>query len=75
MIRPDADYLRFVAARDPIGAWERWTNEMGGVPIGRKIWDIVSRGDVDPLDALAKGARTGEIGQTGGLRLVEGGAP
>ena len=73
-IRPDPDYLRFVGKRDPISAWEWWTNEMGGAPIGRKIWQIVGRGLLDPLDAIAKGARPVEIGRQESLRLVDGAA-
>ena len=57
IVRPDAAYLAFVRARDPAGAWEHWTREMGGVPIGARIRDLVASGTVDPFDALRKGAR------------------
>ena len=81
MIRPDTGYLAHVRQRDPIAAWQHWTNEMGGVPIARRIWRSVARGLVDPLDALAKGARTDEIPQDGatadaaGIHLVREAAP
>ncbi len=81
MIRPDADWLVHVARRDPIAAWRHWTGEMGGVPIARRIWRSVARGLVDPLDALAKGARTDEIPEADamhdspGLRLIREAGP
>ena len=59
MIRPDAGYLAFVRARDPAGAWDHWRRELGGVPIGDRIGDLVARGLADPLDAALKGARIG----------------
>ncbi len=55
-IRPDAGYLAFVRDRDPLGAWAYWRREMGGAPIGGKIWKLVAEGAVDPFDALLKGA-------------------
>ena len=57
-IRPDAGYLAFVRDRDPLGAWAYWRQEMGGGPIGGKIWKLVAEGAVDPFDALLKGAGT-----------------
>ena len=58
MIRPDAAYLAFVRQCDPAGAWEYWVREMGGRPIGARIWALVAAGLADPFDALRKGART-----------------
>ena len=55
-VRPDPGYLEFVRDRDVAGAWEYWIKQMGGVPIGGKIWLMVARGDADPFDALRKGA-------------------
>ena len=54
-IRPDAGYLRFVRQGDPLGAWAWWRRELGGVPIGVRIREMVKRGAVDPFDALLKG--------------------
>ena len=54
-IRPDAGYLRFVRAGDPLGAWAWWLGEMGGVPLGVRIRALVAAGKVDPFDALLKG--------------------
>ena len=54
-IRPDAGYLRFVRAGDPLGAWAYWRHELGGVPIGVRIRAMVKAGSVDPFDALLKG--------------------
>ena len=54
-IRPDAGYLRFVRAGDPLGAWAHWRKELGGVPIGVRIRAMVKAGEVDPFDALLKG--------------------
>ena len=54
-IRPDAGYLRFVRAGDPLGAWAHWRSELGGVPIGVRIRALVKEGAVDPFDALLKG--------------------
>ena len=56
-IRPDAPYLSFVRQRDPAGAWDHWVANMGGRPIGRRIWALVAAGRADPFDALRKGAR------------------
>ena len=54
-IRPDAGYLGFVRQGDPLGAWSWWRREMGGVPIGVRIREMVKQGSVDPFDALLKG--------------------
>ena len=54
-IRPDAGYLGYVRAGDPLGAWAYWRSEMGGVPIGVRIRAMVKAGTVDPFDALLKG--------------------
>ena len=75
MILPDAGYLGFVSKRDAIGAWQYWVEELAGVPLGRTIWDLVSRGLVDPFDALHKGARVDQIVPAPPLRVVKGTAP
>ena len=54
-IRPDAGYLQYVRAGDPLGAWAYWLDEMGGVPLGVRIRTLVAAGKVDPFDALLKG--------------------
>lgn len=74
-IVPDEEYLGFVGARDPIGAWSHWRGRMGGVTVGTKVWRSVADGMVDPFDALAKAARLDEaeevFGRPGpGLSLV-----
>ena len=74
-IEPDASYLGFVAKRDPLGAWDWWIDKMDGKPISRTIWEMVGRGTVDPMDALAKGARAADITRSPVLRLLEGVAP
>ena len=74
-IEPDAGYLGFVAKRDPLGAWDWWIDKLGGKPISRTIWGMVGRGAVDPMDALAKGARLADITRPTTLRVLEGGAP
>jgi len=74
-IEPDAGYLGFVAKRDPLGAWDWWINKMGGKPISRTIWEMVGRGIVDPMDALAKGARPADITRQPPLRVISGSAP
>ena len=56
MIRPDDGYLNLVRAGDPVAAYAYWRAELGGVPIGEKIWRLVADGAVDPFDALMKGA-------------------
>ena len=74
MIRPDGRYLEFVRERNPIGAWDYWRSEMGGRPIGEKIWDLVRDGVVDPFDAMRKGAKVEEA-KGAKLRVVaDGGA-
>ena len=59
-IVPDDDYLSFVGNRDAIGAWRHWRGNMGGVPVGHRIWAAVAEGRVDPEDALNKGASVAE---------------
>ncbi len=61
MIRPDAEYLSFVRAHDPAGAWADWTGRLGGVPLGTRIWAEVLNGAADPFDALFKGATAPDI--------------
>ena len=73
MIQPDARYLGFVRDRDPLRSWAFWRDEMGGTPIGTKIWHLVAEGAVDPFDALIKGART-EREMAPPLSVVGGGA-
>ena len=74
-ILPDAGYLAFVARRDPIGARDWWIEKMGGRPLSATIWEIVGRGAVDPMDALAKGARPADITRPPALVVVSGSAP
>ena len=73
-IRPDVGYFDFVRAGDAGGAREYWLREMGGVPIGRHIWDAVGAGRCDPRDALRKGARREQIADAArgpvGMRAV-----
>ena len=64
-IRPDAAYLSFGRQRDPAGAWDHWVSEMGGVPIGERIWALVAAGHADPFDALRKGARVDQAASAG----------
>ena len=59
-IRPDAAYLSYVRQRDPAGAWDHWVDNMGGAPIGERIWALVAAGRADPFDALRKGARVNQ---------------
>ena len=66
MIRPDIEYLSFVRDRDPGGAWRYWLEQMGGIPIGTRIWKMVAAGDADPFDALIKGARIDQAAAMGG---------
>ena len=77
MIRPDDGYLNLVRAGDPVAAYGYWRSELGGVPIGEKIWRLVAGGAVDPFDALMKGARvdrdTGAV-PDGGVESSAGGA-
>ncbi len=61
-IRPDDAYLDLVRRVEPGAARRYWTEEMGGVPIGLKIWERVAQGRADPRDALLKGARPGQAG-------------
>ena len=59
-IRPDSAYLSYVRQRDPAGAWDHWVDNMGGAPIGERIWALVAAGKADPFDALRKGARVNQ---------------
>ena len=52
-------------------------DEMGGVPIGHKVWRAVAEGRVDPEDALLKGVEIAEAeealsGTAAKPRLVSG---
>ena len=67
-IRPDAGYLRFVRAGDPLGAWAWWLGEMGGVPLGVRIRALVAAGKVDPFDALLKGGAAEHEAQAAPVR-------
>ena len=69
-IVPDDGYLDFVRKRDAIGAWKHWVEELGGVPVGRKIWRAVAEGRVDPFDAMNKGAQVAEA-----VELLASGEP
>ena len=69
MIRPDGGYLELVREGDAVRAWMHWREEMGGVPIGEKIWELVRAGVVDPFDAARKGAKADEMGERE-LRVV-----
>ena len=60
-IKPDAGYLAEVRKRDAAAARGYWLTEMGGVPIGWKIWAEVAAGRCDPLDAIEKGASVDDI--------------
>ena len=62
-IRPDVGYFDHVRERDSGGARNYWLNEMGGMPIGTRIWMAVAAGECDPRDALRKGARAEQIGR------------
>ena len=75
-IQPDAGYLACVRQRDPLAAWDHWIGELGGKPLSRTIWEMVGRGLVDPMDALAKGARPSDImRKPPRMRVIEGAAP
>ena len=69
-IRPDAAYLSFVRQRDPAGAWEHWVGNMGGRPIGQRIWALVATGKADPFDALRKGARVDQASSVDPATIV-----
>ena len=60
-ILPDAGYLAHVRERDAAAARAHWVDEMGGIPIGWRIWAEVAGGRCDPWDAIAKGASTDEV--------------
>ena len=74
-IRPDAGYLRFVRAGDPLGAWAYWRRELGGVPIGVRIRAMVKQGSVDPFDALLKGGASEHEAQADPVADDVGDAP
>ena len=67
-IHPDEGYLDLVRRVEPGAARTYWTTELGGAPIGLKIWERVAQGRADPRDALLKGARPGQA--AAGLRAV-----
>ena len=60
-ILPNAGYLAHVRERDAAAARAHWVDEMGGIPIGWRIWAEVAEGRCDPWDAIAKGASTDEV--------------
>ena len=60
-IRPDDGYLEHVRARDPVGARRHWLDHLGGIPLGKRIWEAVLASEVDPFDALAKGADVADL--------------
>ena len=60
-IKPDAGYLAEVRRRDAAAARAYWVEQMGGIPIGWKIWAEVVAGRCDPLDAIEKGASVDDI--------------
>ena len=55
MIQPDARYFEYVRRGEPNLARRHWVQELGGVPVQRRVRNLVLEGAVDPLDALAKG--------------------
>ena len=61
LIRPDDGYLECVRARDPLAARRHWLDSLGGIPLGRRIWEAVTGSRVDPFDALAKGADVADL--------------
>ena len=75
IVRPDAGYLAFVRERDPAGAWSHWLTEMGGVPIGVRIWELVASGMADPFDAMRKGARIEQAADIRPTLVTAGGGP
>ena len=73
MIKPDAKYFEFVRRGEPNLAARYWVDELGGVPVHRRVRELVLAGDVDPNDALAKGmvlAASGAGGVDGRGRLA-----
>ena len=60
-ILPDAGYLAHVRERDAAAARRHWVEDMGGVPLGWRMWGEVAEGRCDPWDAIAKGARIDDI--------------
>ena len=55
MIQPDAEYLAHVRKGEPNEAARYWMDELKGVPVHRRVRELVLQGLVDPLDALSKG--------------------
>ena len=55
MIQPDAQYLAHVRDGAPNEAARYWIHELGGIPVHRRVRELVLAGEVDPLDALSKG--------------------
>ena len=55
MILPDAEYLARVRRGEPNEAARYWMDELGGIPVHRRVRDLVLEGLVDPEDALSKG--------------------
>ena len=73
MIKPDAKYFEFVRRGEPNLAARYWVDELGGIPVHRRVRDLVLAGDVDPNDALGKGmelAASGSGGVEGRGRLA-----
>ena len=54
-IHPDEGYLDLVRRVEPGAARTYWTAELGGVPIGLKIWERVAQGRTDPARRAAEG--------------------
>ena len=71
LIEPDVGYLKCVRERDVIGGQAYWEQVLGGVPLGVKVWGLVGAGQVDPRDALRKGA--GAPPDDRPFRVIEGG--
>ena len=73
MIQPDAQYLAYVRRGEPNEAARYWTDELGGIPVHRRVRELVLAGRVDPLDALSKGMvlrGSGAFGEGAPQRLV-----
>lgn len=68
MIQPDAGYLELVRRGQPHLAARYWMDELGGVPVHRRVRARVLAGDVDPHDALAKGMVLSAEGAASGAR-------
>ena len=70
-IVPDRTYMEHVRACDAWAALEHWITVLGGVPLARTLEDLVRAGDLDPRDALRKGAIFGPAARPR-LAVVEG---